>query len=347
MKKMLLTLALLLTFVQAASAVVLDTVWYKQLNTKCFFATFSPDTNKIIAAMDSTIYYLDSHTGAVIDSFQKIPIPAHISSMSFNKKRFAAGSYIWDTTTKSIIKNFHVNGNDTNYIVGINALSPEGRYLVCKTSVINKHPNQNNPYDTSRILVYDLDADTVVKWIDINDNLNMRYIAYSPDGNSFVISYDVDASSHERGWGKLVKYRTSDWQEDKVLENDYRSGVYYTYLSFSSDGRYMAGTKIDTSGGSNYIWDMSADTVCRAYSKNNLGGYTYAIINFSSNDNYLLFGSGSPFVDGKPHNQIWDFVNDTTIFNFASYSFQGFQYSNFTGCLLAADIAEIYLFAPN
>ncbi|MFA6572089.1 MAG: hypothetical protein WCT77_12725, partial [Bacteroidota bacterium] len=61
MKKLFVTLAFLLALWQVASAVVLDTVWVNNLrnpNRTCYFATFSPDTNKIIAAMDSTIYYL-------------------------------------------------------------------------------------------------------------------------------------------------------------------------------------------------------------------------------------------------------------------------------------------------
>ena len=348
MKKLILTLAILMSFVQEASAIDLDTVWSKALfPQKCYFATFSPDTNKIIAAMGSTIYYLDAHTGDIIDSFQKAagPIATNEISISFNKKRISAicdnGTYIWDTTTKDIIKIF--SNQDTNFVVGINALSPDGTYFVCRTWVKNKHPNQNNPYDTARILVYDLDADTVVKWINLDYDGLPEYIAYSPDGNSFVISFKLYSSPNSY-WYNLTKYTTNGWQIDTVLED--RQDSYYSYISFSSDGRYMAGTKIDT-GCSNYVWDLFADTLFRTYPRTKLGGYAYDIINFSSNNQYLLFGSGDPFLDSKPHNQIWDFINDTSVFSFGSYSKSAYSYSNITGYILVANEFAIYLFNPN
>jgi WD40 repeat protein len=349
MKKLLLTLALLIASMQVGSAIDFDTVWVNPLRFPtytCFFAAFSPDTNKIVAALDSTIYYLDIRTGAIIDSFQKAPeIIDYGAVMSSNGKRIAGVSgnykcYVWDTTSKSIIKTF----GGYNVQAATVALSPDGRYAVvgiCESSGTDQFPK-----DTNKLLIYDLDADSIVKWID-HLTEGIAYIAYSPDGGSFVVSATYGFTKDQRGIGRLRKYTTNGWQVDTLLEDN--SDDYYTYLSYSSDGRYLAGAK--TYAGSNekgsYIWDMTSDTLVGTYLTTRLGGYAYDIINFSSNDQFILFGSGDPFLDGKPHNQIWNFNNDTSIFSFASWSYQSFRYSNSSNYILIANPYSIYLFSPN
>ncbi|MFA6571395.1 MAG: T9SS type A sorting domain-containing protein, partial [Bacteroidota bacterium] len=247
-------------------------------------------------------------------------------------------------TTKNIIKNFHANGNDTNYIVGINALSPDGKYLVCNTSIKNKYPDNYNMSDTARLMVFDLDADTIVKWIKLENKVMPRFIAYSPDGNTFVVSYEFDYTRYDVGYGRLVKYRTSDWQVDTILENYQEK--YYTYLSFSSDGRYMAGTKIDTSGGSNYVWDMQADTIYKAYPFSKLGNM-YFSVNFSPDSQFLLFGGTSLFNPSPLNNQIWNFSSDTAV---STCSIQGnnpIYISNGNNYLLISGKNNIHLLSIN
>ncbi|MFA6570857.1 MAG: T9SS type A sorting domain-containing protein [Bacteroidota bacterium] len=312
MKKLFLTLALLLSLTQVASAVVLDTVWVNPLRFPtytCFFAAFSPDTNKIVAALDSTIYYLDIRTGAIIDSFQKAPeIIDYGAVMSSNGKRIAGVSgnykcYVWDTTSKSIIKTF----GGYNVQAATVALSPDGRYAVvgiCESSGTDQFPK-----DTNKLLIYDLDADSIVKWIDHHTE-GIAYIAYSPDGNSFVVSATYGFTKDQRGIGRLRKYTTNDWQVDTLLEDNAKE--YYTYLSYSSDGRYLAGVKPRLEKTS-YVWDMSADTIFKTYPSSVIGGFQNRTF-FSYDNQYLLF-SGADFNLGYSRGLIWDFINDTLVYD--------------------------------
>ncbi|MFA6571582.1 MAG: T9SS type A sorting domain-containing protein [Bacteroidota bacterium] len=341
MKKLLLTLACLFASMQVASAFDLDTVWVKQLRPmKCHLAAFSSDTNKIVAVIDSTIYYLDIHNGSIIDSFQKAPdFIAEQIYMSFNGKRFSArlntgAVVIWDSATKSIIKIFDTH---SNYVVTACGFSPDGKYAVCGAWVKNINPQLP---DTKRLLIYDLDADTIVKWKDTYYG-PYSYFAYSPDGNSFVVSYGAFPNYP----GYLVKYNTNKWDlTDTIL--DYDSRDIFTYLSYSSDGKYLAGAKNPSNNAASYVWDMTKNEIYKSYPQSKLNGF-YSKVYFSSNNQLLLFGSGYPFLNGKPNNQIWDFMSDTSIFRFSSYSNATFEYNKSTGLMLIANTFEIYLFSPN
>jgi len=288
MRKLFLFLFIALFMSQAALAVTFDTVWVNHIrhsgqayHAYCRFACFSLDTTKIIAAMDSTIYYLDLQTGNIIDSLEKpngILADGYIV-MSLNESRFASilwdgRAVVWEDSSKKIIKTFDFD--TINYILDVTAiaLSPDGRYGLFGASVRSKDPPPYIKY--YRLLIYDLNVDSVVKWI--NGSGYVQYVAYAPDGNSFVVS----------SGGSLTKYSTNGWQLDSILENN--STSYYSYLSYSSDSKYLAGRKQDSAGNC-YIWDNAADTLYKTYSYEKLGT-SYGIINFSPDNQYLLFGGG-------------------------------------------------------
>jgi WD40 repeat protein len=323
MKKLFLTLALLLSLTQVASAVVLDTVWVNPLRFPtytCFFAAFSPDTNKIVAALDSTIYYLDIRTGAIIDSFQKAPeIIDYGAVMSANGKRIAGVSgnfkcYVWDTTSKSIIKTFGSGSEDVK--VPSVALSPDGKYAVCR--VIERTGTPQYPVNTTKILVYNLDADSIVKWINLSyENEGIVYLAYSPDSSSFIVSSVHGQSSTERGVGTLTKYSTSSWQLETVLENN--SDDYYSYLSYSSDGRYLAGAKTYYDDAGCYIWDMSDDTIFRSYTEP-MTVSAFRHLDFSPDSKYLIF-SGSSTTSGVHVVNFLDNIMEFLLFERYSHAF--------------------------
>ncbi|MGA2298570.1 MAG: T9SS type A sorting domain-containing protein [FCB group bacterium] len=347
MRKLFLFLIATLFMSQAALAVTFDTLWMKNIRLagydECRYASFTPDTTKILVAIDSTIYYLDIQTGNIIDSLENSGgiLADRTIFMSLNGKRITSilwdgTAVVWDDSSKRIIKRFEYD--TVNYIFDViaTALSPDGRYgLFGVSSLTQTLPHMK----IFKLLIYDLNADTIVKWI--NGTGYTNYIAYAPDGNSFVVSSLWQNGPNEVGM--LAKYRVNGWQLDSILEN--YSTSFYSYLSYSSDSKYLAGVKNDTSV-QHYIWDIVADTLYRTYSRDKLGDY-YGGIDFSPNNQYLLFGGGGATGPDSLRTQIWDFVNDTSVYHTKIYSASRFEFSNNMNYLLLATHIYIYLLAPD
>ncbi|MGA2296656.1 MAG: T9SS type A sorting domain-containing protein, partial [FCB group bacterium] len=110
----------------------------------------------------------------------------------------------------------------------------------------------------------------------------------------------------------------------------------------SRDGKYLCGA---TTQYSNTVWDMDADTLYKTFTKEKLGNY-YGIINFSPDNQYLLFGGGGLFRDSN-RTQIWDFINDTSIYYSGIHSASGIDYSINGKYLLLADHTKLFLLTPN
>ncbi|MGA2297591.1 MAG: T9SS type A sorting domain-containing protein [FCB group bacterium] len=353
MKTYLLLFIILFTGLQTTeAAVTFDTVWMKNTFPGiCHFACFSTDTTKIYASMDSTIYILDMQNGNIIDSMEKAPSTVTgYTSLSFNGNRFASTLYenytiIWDVSSKKIIKTFQYDSISEIDYHGICALSPDGRYYIGDASSTFKD-FYGFKGEQSKLFVYDLNADKLVTWLDNgwNQTRSIQYITFSPDGKYFVIAAAyVSPPDGDLKNGILAKYTVFGWQEQKVLERN--SDTYYEYLSYSRDGKYIAGTKPEGFG-SSYIWDMAADTLYRTYSFAKLG-QCYHITNFSPDNQFLLFGGGGFGGPDSLRTLIWDFVNDTSVYHSNMYSGTNFQFSKNNIYLLVNEGTDIYLLTPN
>ncbi|MGA2298991.1 MAG: T9SS type A sorting domain-containing protein, partial [FCB group bacterium] len=331
-----------------------DTVWYRHnYNKECYFACFANDTTKILTAMDSTIYILDIQNGNIIDSMEKAPSIFADNwnlSKSLNGKRIASTLYdgravVWDVPSKKIIKIFDSNFVKNFYMIYSVALSPDGHYLIGGAE-------RSISYDKTEcnILIYDLDNNKIVQWMDDwNNTRSPANIIFSPDGKYFIMDL-INFDGSRRG-EELSKYSVNGWQKQKVLEtiwvDTYSDLSYYQYLSYSNDSKYLAGSKTNyhDSIGACYIWDMEADTIFRIYSSNKLGNQFY-FINISPDNKYLLFGGGDHFYETLL-SQIWDFANDTSVYQTNIYSADGIEYSDNGKYLLLASGYEIYLLTPN
>ncbi|MGA2299031.1 MAG: hypothetical protein ABSG15_15910 [FCB group bacterium] len=348
MRKLFLFLFIALFMSQAASAVTFDTVWVKNYNNQynIYFASFAKDTTKIYAAMDSTIYILDLQNGNIIDSMEKAPSLVGHTRLSFNGNRIASTLYenytvIWNDSSKRIIKTFQYDSISEIDYHGTCALSPDGRYFIGNASSTFLDYYHFKKYQT-KLFVYDLNADTLVKWLDSlwNPTREIQYITFSPDGNYFVISAAFVSNNGTLNNGRLAKFSVNGWQEQKVLE-EFADSI-YGYLCYSNNGKYLTGTKPDHLG-SSYIWDMDADTLYRTYTREKLGD-SYGMMKFTPDNQYILFAGG---YSDSLRTQIWDFVNDTSVYAANFHASAAFEMSINENYLLVGIFNKIYLLTPN